>query len=149
MDKKQRAQWAKAYREKHRSRLNQQSADWRRNNPQKKAERDKRYQENHYDRQRMASVKCRAKVRGLEFDLTIEDFVVPELCPVLGVPLIRNREGYASDHSASLDRIDNSKGYVKGNVVWVSRKANTMKNNATLDELKKVVAFYEVFNIPI
>ena len=31
--------------------------------------------------------------------------------------------------SASLDRIDSSKGYITGNIRWVSRTVNWMKNN--------------------
>jgi hypothetical protein len=39
--------------------------------------------------------------------------------------------------SPSLDKIDPEKGYVKGNVMWMSQLANAMKNNATKEELKQ------------
>ena len=40
-------------------------------------------------------------------------------------------------NSPSLDRMDNSKGYVKGNVQVISHKANSMKFSASKDELLK------------
>ena len=43
----------------------------------------------------------------------------------------------------SLDRIDNSKGYVPGNIAVISMRANMIKNNATLAELKAIVAYIE------
>jgi hypothetical protein len=47
------------------------------------------------------------------------------------------------DSSPSLDRIDNSKGYVKGNVAVISFRANTLKNNATADELRAIANFMD------
>jgi len=41
---------------------------------------------------------------------------------------MRKRDKYI----ASLDRIDNNKGYIEGNVQWVIKKINYMKN--TLSE---------------
>lgn len=87
----------------------------------------------------LSMAKKRAKLAGLPFELSPTDIVIPELCPVLGVPLAVNGGRY----SPSLDRIDNSKGYVRGNVVVVSIRANTIKNDASLDELRRVVRFYE------
>ena len=89
----------------------------------------------------LARARVRARVKGLEFSLTKEDIRIPESCPVLGIRL-RVSSGRYSDSSPALDRIDNSKGYVRGNVLVVSARANSLKNDATVDELKKLVEFY-------
>ncbi len=60
-------------------------------------------------------------------------------CPALGVPLVWGSADL--DSSPSLDRIDPDQGYVHGNVQWLSHKANRIKNNATLDELRRVYEF--------
>jgi len=86
--------------------------------------------------------KNRAKVRGLEFSIRVEDIVVPETCPVLGIPLYTSR-GKAGPNSPSLDRIKNDKGYVPGNVCVISYRANTLKGGASIEEVKKVLAYME------
>lgn len=90
----------------------------------------------------LTRIRQRAKDRGLEFNLCLEDIVIPPTCPVLGIQL-QIGEGIATDNSPELDRIDNSKGYVKGNVIVVSRRANRIKNDATADELMKIAKFYK------
>ena len=77
----------------------------------------------------------KAKELGFDFNISEEDVIIPTHCPILGVELVLN-EGKLAGNSASLDRIDSSKGYVKGNVWVISHKANAMKSNATLAELK-------------
>ncbi len=81
------------------------------------------------------SAKARAKKYNLQFNITKEDVVIPEMCPYLNIPILVNRDSLKAN-SPSLDRIDNTKGYIKGNVMIISHKANTCKNNLTLDELK-------------
>lgn len=88
------------------------------------------------------SAKERAKKKGLEFNLEESDIVVPEYCPVLGIKLERG-DGKVQKNSPTLDRIDSNKGYVKGNVIVVSQRANTIKTNATVDEIFKVYQFYK------
>lgn len=93
----------------------------------------------------LARVRQRAKMKGVPFDLTIEDIVVPEVCPVFGVPLeyrIGDR-GARNLWAPSLDRHDSSKGYVKGNVYVMSNRANRLKNNGTLQEFQQIVAYLE------
>lgn len=78
--------------------------------------------------------KYRAKKNGLDFDITKEDFSVPEFCPILEIPIFVCERGF-SDNSPTIDRIDNSRGYVKGNVRVISWRANRLKCDATPAEL--------------
>jgi hypothetical protein len=66
------------------------------------------------------------------------DIVIPACCPLLGIPLFQMR-GRAGPNSPSLDRIDPTKGYVPGNVWVISWRANQIKPDATLQELKQIV----------
>jgi hypothetical protein len=91
----------------------------------------------------LAKAKERAKKRGLRFDLSKEDVVVPAVCPVLGIKLEHKKGGGPQDASPTIDRIDNALGYVKGNVIVVSCRANRIKNDATPSELRAIVGFYE------
>lgn len=84
--------------------------------------------------------KRRAKEKNLEFNLEITDIIIPEKCPVFNKKFII---GSNNNYSPSLDRIDNSKGYIKGNVQVISRKANTIKSNATPEEVMLVAKFME------
>lgn len=84
----------------------------------------------------------RAKKLGLPFDLEVGDVLIPEQCPVLGIPIFfRRGHNGAGPNSPSLDRFDGAKGYTKDNVVVISHRANTLKNNAALIELERVVAY--------
>lgn len=84
------------------------------------------------------NARYRATQRGLDFDLTVEDIVIPDKCPYLDLHFSemfgKNKE-IRGDFLPTLDRIDNTKGYVKGNVEVISRLANTMKNKATKEQL--------------
>lgn len=88
----------------------------------------------------VANAKKRAKQKGLDFDLTIDDIIIPDVCPILGIKLFRSTSGFV-DTSPSLDRIDNSKGYTRDNVRVISLRANKMKGYATLDEMIKIVNY--------
>ena len=76
-----------------------------------------------------------SKQRSLECTITQEDIIIPEYCTYLGIKLTDNRDSGRHDSNISLDRINNTKGYVPGNVQVISSKANFMKRNATIEEL--------------
>lgn len=78
------------------------------------------------------AAKYRAKELNREFTITIEDIVIPDICPVFGIPLVKIAG--ERDSSPSLDRIDSSKGYTPDNIQVMSWRANTLKNNMTAEE---------------
>lgn len=88
------------------------------------------------------NIKLRAKKKGLSFDITLDDLTFPDICPVLGIPMIA-RSGAFSDNSPSIDRIVPEKGYVKGNVQIISYRANRIKCHASLSDLKAIVSYME------
>jgi len=81
--------------------------------------------------------KSRAKKLGVPFNLTAEDFIIPEFCPVLGIKIERGTKGF-HDNAASVDRLIPELGYVKGNITIICFRANRLKGNATAEELFKV-----------
>lgn len=88
------------------------------------------------------AAKARAKRKGVPFNIEQSDLRVPETCPVLGVQLIRIG-GRRTDASPSVDRTKPELGYVKGNVQVISWRANNLKSNATVEELKAVLRYLE------
>lgn len=76
--------------------------------------------------------KARAKEVNVEFDLDVSDIQIPDVCPALKTPF-----EFRTPYATSIDRIDPKKGYIKGNVQVLSRKANLMKQDASAEELKK------------
>jgi hypothetical protein len=90
--------------------------------------------------------KQRAKQKKLEFSITEEDIAIPARCPILDIPLAagsgRNGSASAENHNApTIDRIDNSIGYTKENIAVISRRANTLKKDASLNELVAVLVY--------
>ena len=64
------------------------------------------------------------------------------VCPYLGIKLHMNTYSKIKKDpitSASLDRIDSSKGYVKGNLQWISRSMNYLKNDMTNQQVLEVI----------
>ena len=90
---------------------------------------------------RSQGVNARAKRAGRENTLTLTDIVIPDVCPVLGIPLHREERGTWMN-APSVDRIDSSRGYTPDNIIIVSRRANILKRDATPDEMRKLAEFY-------
>lgn len=90
----------------------------------------------------LSAARSRAKAKSLPFNLTADDISIPATCPVLHVPLVPG----SGDQAPSLDRIVPSKGYVRGNVIVLSSRANRIKNDATADELHDIAEFVNALN---
>jgi hypothetical protein len=80
----------------------------------------------------------RAKQKGIEFSVSAKDFKHTTHCPLLKTELCFTNSRHDKGSSPSIDRIDPSKGYVPGNVWIISARANQIKNNATLGELRQI-----------
>jgi hypothetical protein len=78
--------------------------------------------------------KQRAKNAGLEHSISLEDISIPDHCPVFGIRLETGTRKN-NTNAPSIDRVDNTKGYIKENILIMSVKANKIKKDATLDEL--------------
>lgn len=84
-----------------------------------------------------STLKNRAKKRNLDFDITIEyinDILEKQNFMCVLSKLDISFESYLNETTASLDRIDSSKGYIKGNVQWVHKRINTMKMDMSDNE---------------
>lgn len=87
------------------------------------------------------SAKNGARARKIEFDISVIDvqraWPKDNKCPVFGTDLVFEK-GRNKNFSPSLDRLDASRGYVKGNIALISWRANNIKGNATVDEVQRV-----------
>lgn len=85
------------------------------------------------------SARYRARRDRVPFSITLEHvkavYPADGRCPALGIAL--STEG-DRQNSPSLDRINPAWGYEPGNIAVVSHRANTIKGNATAEELEQV-----------
>ena len=87
----------------------------------------------------LSKARYRAKRDNKEFNLVKEDIIIPDVCPVLGITIDKESSLYAP----SVDRVDNSRGYTKDNIIVISKRANRLKSDMTLEELKQIIAYIE------
>jgi len=89
-----------------------------------------------------SNCRARSKKSNYPFDLDfdyIKSLPKPLFCPVLGIPIDESD----TEHKLSLDRLHPEKGYTKGNVFFISMKANRMKQDSTLEQLKLILDYME------
>ena len=91
----------------------------------------------------LRAARKRAKKQNVPFGLQESDITIPMYCPVLGTLLARSLGSKGpGENSPTLDRIIPSRGYVPGNVVIISNRANRAKNDLSADELRALATFY-------
>lgn len=104
------------------------------------------------ERMLWSGAKVRARKRQREFSIEISDVIVPPYCPMLGIKIDSSWGGTAQNNAdraatASLDRIDPDKGYVKGNVVVLSYRANMIKGDGSAEDHYKISAHLAKFGL--
>ena len=97
-------------------------------------------------KEKFRSKKANAKRVGKKWDIEFGDLEFPTHCPVLGLELDYFAET-TQENSPSFDCVDSTKGYVKGNVVIISWRANRIKNDGTASEHRAIASFIESFDL--
>lgn len=111
--------------------------------------RNKTYQEKYRNNNRfpirVRSCRARAKIQNVPFNITsgyIEE-IWTDTCPVFGTPLRIDAKKDTEGH-AQLDRLIPSLGYTKGNVVWLSQRANRIKDDANIEDLERLLTWLKL-----
>lgn len=95
----------------------------------------------------IAKRKSLQKQKGIPYDIDadylISIFPKDNKCPVLGIEFqfSRGRQG-PQDSSPTVDRLSPKGGYTKDNIAIISQRANRLKNDATLAEVKLIFDWY-------
>jgi hypothetical protein len=104
------------------------------------ADRARRFDDFNIQRYLLRYARKRAKAKGLECTIRPDDINLVDRCPILELPLVKNR-GQFQDNSYSLDRIDSALGYVPGNVRVISWKANSVKGALSLVQVENLLKY--------
>jgi len=88
----------------------------------------------------LSSAKQRAPKQNVPFDLTLDylESLTTDECPVFKTPFVWGQSNGKNPYRPSLDKVIPELGYVQGNVVFISLKANTIKQDITEKELYAV-----------
>lgn len=157
--KNKKSQQAKKHYQQNKDDVSRRNKEWREKNKDKLREYEKsdfrkqkskewRERKRAEDRFRFVwyAAKRRAKTADVAFTISKQDiidiFPSDGKCPMLGIQLQFNNK-ISQDNSPSLDRVIPELGYVAGNIQLISYRANRIKNDATLEELKMIVAFLD------
>ena len=95
-------------------------------------------------REKFRKKKANARKTGVEFTIDFGELTFPTHCPILGIELDYFAENRA-ENTVSFDKINPKLGYVSGNVVIISWRANRIKNDGTADEHQKIADFLYQF----
>ena len=152
------------YREKNRQKLIEASKQWRDDNHERFIETHRALRQTseykNREKQRVTQdrrnnplkfvlqqARRRARDNNWEFNIDLDylQAIWTGMCPILNIPLTIGREAGTVSQSSrgSLDRIDSSKGYIKGNVHFISNRANLIKNNATFTEFELIYNWWK------
>ncbi len=124
----------------------------RRANPTKQTQKD--YAKNSFNKDpfkfRITRTFGQAKIRAKKFNVPfkiirqdlIDMFPADNLCPVLKVPFVWGTKNN-KELSPSLDRMIPELGYIKGNIKFISYKANRIKNDSNIEILKNLIKYME------
>jgi hypothetical protein len=138
------AVYKKVYYKSNKEKISNSNKTYYKNNKNKVSKQryksQKKYINKNKEKYLLNSAKRRSKDRNIEFSLELSDItsVICNVCPLLNIEMKINKN-IVKDNSFTLDRIDPFKGYICGNIIVISNKANKSKSNATIEEYEKIV----------
>ena len=145
INKKYYKEYNKNYAIKNRETIRNNQRKRYKENPAKTTEYKKEYYIKNREYLLFLKAKTRARKHSRDFNIELSDIILTSSCPVLLTPY--DLTGKNRWLSPSLDRIDNSKGYVKNNVMVISYRANSLKKDGTIEEFKKILSFLKLPDI--
>ena len=101
------------------------------------------YQQRDVRHKLLDGARKRAKAKGIVFELKLEDIDIPEFCPVFGTRLDGSSKAPSMINTTapSIDRLDSSCGYTKDNIRIICARANSLKGNATAEEIMAIANY--------
>lgn len=92
-------------------------------------------------------MRARSAAKGIPCDVDKEYVyaILTDTCPVFGTPFVFVGAGKAGNDSPTVDKLDPAKGYVRGNIVVISQRANAIKSNATWKQIRRVADWLRGF----
>lgn len=95
----------------------------------------------------LSEIRRRCKKTEMECNISLNEIIIPTYCPVLGLEIefcdCKDRRNCLHDSRPTIDRIDNSKGYIIGNCKVISWRANRLKGDGTAEEHERIADFIE------
>jgi hypothetical protein len=117
---------------------------WRLARPEKRRHDKEEWDKKNPGRLLLYNAKQRAKDEGVPFALTMADITIPEICPVLGIPLVTSTgKPGPIDSSPTLDKFIPELGYIPGNVAVISWRANRLKGDGKVEDFQKIATWME------
>jgi hypothetical protein len=136
------SEYHKTYREENHEKIISHGYEYREANRESTSAKSKEERRTKPEIHIFRGAKKRAKEKGLPFLIEQSDILVPDFCPILGIPLAV-ADGKFNDNSPTLDRLIPELGYVPGNIAVISNRANRMKDNATSEEHRLLADWIE------
>jgi hypothetical protein len=98
-------------------------------------------------REHLTRVKKRNKYHNITLEDLLEQWLLQDgTCIYSGVKLKHPKNGDSIMTTASLDRIDSNKGYIKGNIQFISIACNYAKSNMTHEDMLTFCKLISNFN---
>lgn len=121
----------KEYRKNNKEKVLWSRRKWASENKEKDAEYKRVWYKSNYLQTKLSSCRHRALKNNIPFNIELSDILIPEICPILHIPIKLSETGKQTANSPSIDKIIPDMGYTKGNVQIISNRANKMKSDAT------------------